>query len=70
MSTITLQENGPITIKTIDGNNVALCRCGLTDDMPYCDGSHVPHGFNAKGMVVLLQCSACDATKCCKENDK
>ncbi len=53
-------ENGPlllsgnITIKNgsgreaWQGTEVALCRCGASDNKPFCDGSHVAAGFNSK----------------------
>ena len=27
-------------------NRVTLCRCGRSDNKPYCDGQHIPMGFN------------------------
>ncbi len=44
-----LRVNGGVQIESADGeeyeqrNRVALCRCGLSDNKPLCDGSH----FNA-----------------------
>jgi uncharacterized Fe-S cluster protein YjdI len=44
---------GNITVKDKDGtetskNNVtAFCRCGHSNNKPYCDGSHVTHAFEA-----------------------
>ena len=58
MTTIKLIENGPAVITaneadepihvmegnvgTIHGNTVAICRCGKSNKIPYCDGSHKP----------------------------
>lgn len=42
---------GKITIEGADGteyevrNRVALCRCGKSDNKPFCDATHVPSGF-------------------------
>lgn len=58
--TITIQVaiNGPllisppVIIKDSDGKetlyekNVALCRCGASQNKPYCDGSHRKINFN------------------------
>jgi CDGSH-type Zn-finger protein len=45
---------GPITIDDVDGNpirtsegSVALCRCGLSADKPFCDGSHKRGNFRS-----------------------
>tara|TARA_R110000824_G_scaffold223866_2_gene411566 strand:+ start:1484 stop:1663 length:180 start_codon:yes stop_codon:yes gene_type:complete len=48
---INIMENGPILVKgetTVTkggekvavGENYALCRCGQTNNQPYCDGAH------------------------------
>ena len=50
-------ENGPNLI-SVDGNVfAALCRCGFTNNKPYCDGEHAKRGFKAeaKDIVVLEQ---------------
>jgi uncharacterized Fe-S cluster protein YjdI len=62
ISTETIVEttkNGPllvfgnISIKDADGNLTkqhkvtALCRCGASENKPFCDGSHVKVGFEA-----------------------
>ena len=56
---IELLPNGPLlvygTIKikdsigneTIKSQTTALCRCGSSQNKPYCDGSHVRVGFTA-----------------------
>jgi hypothetical protein len=43
---------GPVTIEAADGtayevrNRVALCRCGQSENKPFCDASHIPARFN------------------------
>ncbi len=58
-NTLTIAEDGPlyvagdIKIKNADGEliteetRVALCRCGLTSNKPYCDNSHIKADFKA-----------------------
>ncbi len=50
-----LRVTGPITITDKDGNNysipegqwVAMCRCGHSNNKPFCDVSHRDAGFEA-----------------------
>ncbi|WP_118974211.1 (4Fe-4S)-binding protein [Taibaiella koreensis] len=54
---IEVSPNGPllvygnITVKDKEGNEsrrtkvTAFCRCGQSQNKPYCDGSHIPSGF-------------------------
>lgn len=56
---INLKENGPLLvsnppiIRDVDGSTVenkpmvALCRCGLSKNKPFCDGSHNAGGFES-----------------------
>ena len=47
-----LWVRGGIPVRSADGsayerrNRVALCRCGASANKPFCDGAHVPSGFN------------------------
>lgn len=49
-----LMLSGNITIKNgsgriaWEGNRVALCRCGASENKPFCDGSHVAAGFKSQ----------------------
>ena len=58
--TVEARANGPLKLSGItrivdeDGNElpipaglVALCRCGQSGTMPFCDGSHRRFGFRA-----------------------
>ncbi len=51
---IEASENGPYLVKA-DGNVVtALCRCGHSNNKPYCDGSHQKAGFKAEKAEVKI----------------
>ena len=58
---LTVIENGPIKVSgkatfqycgdpmaTKEGEDVYLCRCGLSSNAPFCDGSHSKQGFVAE----------------------
>jgi CDGSH-type Zn-finger protein len=47
---------GPVVLRDQDGNElsttartVALCRCGRSQQRPFCDGTHKLIGFRAPG---------------------
>ena len=54
---IEVLENGPLLIygtlhvmhkdrtKDIKNKTTAFCRCGLSNNKPYCDGQHLKNGF-------------------------
>ena len=57
---IKVRESGPYRITgrvtlidadevpyTVEGENIALCRCGGSNTKPFCDGSHRENGFCA-----------------------
>lgn len=53
---VTLRENGPLAFHaelTVAGHGAmtraTLCRCGLSQNKPFCDNSHIAGGFVATG---------------------
>ena len=51
--TIKVRDNGPYLVTgevrlvdaegnafTVEGTNIALCRCGMSGKKPFCDGTH------------------------------
>jgi CDGSH-type Zn-finger protein len=67
MFKITAIENGPYMIETdaqsleieregnkeeIKKNVIYLCRCGHSNNKPFCDGSHSRVGFQAKAVKI------------------
>ena len=59
---VTVFNNGPIRIEDenlnlVDANGnafglggraaIGLCRCGLSENKPFCDGSHARQGFQS-----------------------
>ena len=61
-STVMVRNNGPLRIEgefkivDQDGNAfglagrtmIALCRCGYSENKPFCDGSHKTKGFQSE----------------------
>ena len=66
-NTITIDPDGPLYVRgdievtTSDGTlllkdtRVALCRCGASDNKPFCDGSHAEAGFQDPGLYRDVQ---------------
>lgn len=66
-TTVQAFKNGPFIVKgavkvlDVDGNEydisdqkaVALCRCGQSENRPFCDGKHNRIGFNSEEKVEL-----------------
>ena len=48
-----LQVQGDFTVQKADGSKIEtketayLCRCGHSNNKPFCDGSHKKEGFKA-----------------------
>jgi CDGSH-type Zn-finger protein len=65
---VKMRENGPIMLeskgeakltqngeeKTVSGPMVALCRCGQSKNMPFCDGAHAKANFKAPAAELDL----------------
>lgn len=68
MSEISVLNNGPlrvkgdITLKDANGEDydlggreaISLCRCGHSDNKPFCDGSHNRRGFEHESKAFAL----------------
>ena len=66
---LNFQENGPIgltgEVEIIDAqgrvlvkqSKTAFCRCGASDNKPFCDGSHEKIGFKAPADLGKSQAS-------------
>jgi len=47
-------ENGP-NLVLVDGKAIfELCRCGHSNDKPFCDGSHRKVGFKAPKVTTKI----------------
>lgn len=57
VNTVRVRENGPLAIEAellVGGSHqptprATLCRCGQSQNKPYCDGAHAAAGFTATG---------------------
>ena len=59
---IRLRENGPLAVHAAIllrgeaiGYRATLCRCGQSQNKPYCDGAHNTAGFTATGEPATLE---------------
>jgi CDGSH-type Zn-finger protein len=62
MTKMTVNNNGPVLVEgdftlqdatgklfDVSGRTtIALCRCGLSDKKPFCDGAHKKHTFQSE----------------------
>jgi CDGSH-type Zn-finger protein/uncharacterized Fe-S cluster protein YjdI len=62
VNTIAIRENGPLAVHAeieLNGERIGyratLCRCGHSNNKPYCDGSHVAAAFVSTGEPASAQ---------------
>lgn len=51
---IVAKENGPYLVMKGDDVKMALCRCGGSNNKPFCDGTHAKIGFKAEEKTLEL----------------
>lgn len=50
---VVVMEDAPVLVYMKDSSKpLALCRCGQTNNAPYCDGSHVSAGFKSPSLTI------------------
>lgn len=57
-----LLVSGPVTLEDASGRpfglsgrtSIGLCRCGHSENKPFCDGSHARAGFNSEVVACEL----------------
>ena len=42
-----LQDGSGAEVSKDEGRPIALCRCGASENKPYCDGAHKNCGFSS-----------------------
>ena len=58
---ILVETNGAYTLTTADGEQsiekarFSLCRCGHSQNKPFCDGAHKASGFTAPAVTIEFQ---------------
>jgi CDGSH iron-sulfur domain-containing protein 3 len=75
---MTTRTNSPVGVDVEEGKTYAWCRCGLSQTLPLCDGTHKQHSeqrpvkFVAEATKRLYVCGCgktktppfCDASHC------
>lgn len=67
VNTVRLRENGPLAVHAeleINGETMlraTLCRCGASQNKPFCDNSHIAAGFATTGEPATKESAALEA---------